>query len=265
MVKRSGFLKKVFLALLAFFGIGIIAYYVAIYPNYTVPIMMYHHVEPLDHHEANWVNPQNFERHMAFLKKNKYRIMTLSELVEMTIKDEAPPRHAVVITFDDGNSDNYHNAYPILKKFSIPATMFVPSAFIDKEGFLTAQNIKEMVSSGLVSVGSHTVNHEYLPPLNEEQRRIEIEVSKTELENLTGKPVEILAYPIGGFSDEIKTMVRNAGYKAACSTNRGYDRLNRDVYELKRIRFSNKDDSDLTLWWKLNGYYNLFRKAKNPF
>jgi hypothetical protein len=60
-------------------------------------------------------------------------------------------------------------------------------------------------------------------------------------------------------------MVRNAGYKAACSTNRGYDRLNRDVYELKRIRFSNKDDSDLTLWWKLNGYYNLFRKAKNPF
>ena len=70
---------------------------------------------------------------------------------------------------------------------------------------------------------------------------------------------------IGGFSGLIKDSLKNAGYKGACATNRGYDRYNRDVFELNRVRLSNNDDSDFVLWAKLSGYYNLFRKAKKPY
>ena len=60
-------------------------------------------------------------------------------------------------------------------------------------------------------------------------------------------------------------MVKQAGYDSACTTNRGDDRFNRDIYELKRVRFSDQDDRIDYLWMKLSGFYNLFRKAKNPY
>ena len=72
--------------------------------------------------------------------------------------------------------------------------------------------------------------------------------SKRNIEKQVGKEVQFLSYPIGGFSEEVKKLVRESGYRGACTTNRGYDRLNKDVYELKRVRFNNKD----------NKYYYVF-------
>jgi len=66
-------------------------------------------------------------------------------------------------------------------------------------------------------------------------------------------------------SFDYKQIVEEAGYKGAAATNRGYDRFNKDAYELNRIRFSDKDDRNDYLWIKLSGYYNLFRAAKKPY
>ncbi len=244
-------------------GVGL--FFLAIYPRYTVPIMMYHHVQDLDHHEANWISPKNFEYQMAFLRKYHYKVLSLAELVNLTKHGNPPPRHAVVVTFDDGNADNYENAFPVLKNYKIPAAMFVPSGLMGDKDFLTWPQVKEMAGSGLVEIGSHTVRHGYLPDLPPEKQRHEIAQSKVDLEEKLGREVEFFAYPSGGFNDGIKAMLKSAGYDAACATNRGYDRQNRDVYELKRIRFNNRGNSDFVLFWKLSGYYNLFRKAKNPY
>ena len=96
-------------------------------------------------------------------------------------------------------------------------------------------------------------------------RRTEIVDSKRRLEEEIGVRVAHFAYPTGGFDEEIKEMVKQAGYDSACTTNRGYDRFNRDLYELKRVRFSDQDNRVDYLWMKLTGFYNLFRQAKNPY
>ncbi len=229
----------------------------------VVPILMYHQVEDVDGHRLNWVGVDAFKQQMDFLKRYNYNVISLETLVSAINHGEILPKKSVVITFDDGYENNYINAFPLLEKYGFPATIFIPSDFVGKEGYLNLEQMREMTAS-VITMGSHTQSHQYLPDLTADEQLVEIVSSKWALEKKLGHPVDFIAYPIGGFSNEIKEMVKKVGYQAACTTNRGNDRLNKDVYELNRVRFNNKDNNCLYLWAKLSGYYNLFRTLKNP-
>ena len=88
---------------------------------------------------------------------------------------------------------------------------------------------------------------------------------KKMIEDHLGHSIDYFAYPTGGFTQEVKGIVKAGGYKAAVTTNRGKDRFNIDLYELKRIHMNESDDtySGFVLWSKLSGYYNLFRHFKD--
>lgn len=255
--------KSVFILVAILIGfIGITSYYLK--DKYVVPVLMYHNILPCDEEcPANTVSPQAFKYQMEFLKKHGYNVLTVKELVDGIIAGDKFEHNSVVITFDDGNEDNYLNAWPVLKKLNIPAMSFVSPHHIGKPGFMTWPQVKEMDLGGF-EIGSHTMTQAYLPEVNGEQLVWEVVASKGILEHKLGRPVDYFAYPIGGFSEKIKTEVRDAGYKAAFATNRGYDRFNKDVYEINRIRVKS-DDSDIELWVKLSGFYNLLRKLKHPF
>lgn len=232
--------------------------------HYVAPIMMYHSVGYTEELKSNTVSPQNFEWQMAYLKDHRYRVLSFDELVRLTVNGEPLPRKSVVITFDDAYEDNYTYAFGILKKYGYPAIIFSPSDLIGQKEYLNWEQVREMAKSG-ITFGSHTRLHSYLPDLSVEKQREEIIGSKRVLEEHLGAAVDYFAYPIGGFSESIKQIVKEAGYKGAAATNRGYDRFNKDVFELNRIRFSDKDDRNDYLWIKLSGYYNLFRAAKKPY
>ncbi|MEW6378722.1 MAG: polysaccharide deacetylase family protein [bacterium] len=71
----------------------------------------------------------HFERQIAFLVKN-YHVMSLDEIMERSQKGESL-RGCVAITFDDGFKDNFEKAYPILKKYQVPATIFVTTSYVE--------------------------------------------------------------------------------------------------------------------------------------
>lgn len=232
--------------------------------NRVVPIMMYHHVAPAETSRADTVSLRRFEWHMDYLKTHRFHVIRLDTLVEAIRQGKKLPSKSVVITFDDGYEDNYTQAFSVLKKHGFPATLFVSSDLINTPGYLTTAQIQQMRAHG-VDIASHARTHVYLPDLPREKQREEIRESRRLLEKELGITVKYLAYPSGGFSEEIKQFVQEAGYQGACTTNRGRDRFNRDVYELNRVRFSNKDDRLDYLWMKLTGFYNLFRSSKNPY
>jgi peptidoglycan/xylan/chitin deacetylase (PgdA/CDA1 family) len=91
-------------------------------------ILGYHKVSPDAHPFFEPVHPDSFEQHMMFLSRC-YRVMSLQELVARSVRGEVPER-AVAITFDDGYRDNYDYAFPILKKYNLPATIFVATGAI---------------------------------------------------------------------------------------------------------------------------------------
>lgn len=239
--------------------------------RHVVPVLMYHSIgiPRTDRDRLNTISPARFEQHLAFIKRHGYRVLSLDEYYSYASQKIKFPPKSLVITFDDGYEDNYTHAYPVLKKYRVPATIFV---IVDKAlrlekydnlPLLKPDQLLELSRHDIL-IGSHTATHAYLPESSAENLRKEIFLSKQLMEALLRKPVEYLAYPTGGFNDAAKRALKEAGYKAAFTTNRGRNRLNQDLFEIKRIR-PNNHDSDFVFWVKISGYYNLFRSTKNPF
>ncbi len=92
-------------------------------------VLAYHKVSPDPHPFFPPDHPEVFEQHMQFLKRC-YNVLPLIELVERSRRNDLPDR-AVAITFDDGYRDNYDYAFPILRKYGLPATVFVATGSIE--------------------------------------------------------------------------------------------------------------------------------------
>ncbi len=101
----------------------------------------------------------------------------------------------VVITFDDIPENVYTNAYPILQNKNIPFTIFVCVDFIDKVGFVKKDQLLELSSSPLCTVGAHSMTHVNFSKI--EDCKWEIINSKNLLEQIIGKEIKYFAYPYG--------------------------------------------------------------------
>jgi peptidoglycan/xylan/chitin deacetylase (PgdA/CDA1 family) len=259
-------IKNICLALLAVIIIGSIGYSNWLRDRYVVPILTYHHVgiPSGSKWRLNTVSEKSFEYQMNFLRRHGFHVIGFEELVEGIEEGQQFARNTVVLQFDDGYEDNYQYAFPILKKYSFPAMIFLISDKIGAPGFLTWDQVKEMEKYD-IKAGAHTRHHVYLPRVSLAQAKEEIVGSKKVIEDHLGHRIDFFAYPSGGFTPEIKQILRDAGYEAAVTTNRGKDKFNNDLFELKRIHMNNTDDeySGLILWFKLSGYYNLFRHLKH--
>ena len=150
----------------------------------------------------------------------------------------------VALSFDDGFLDNYTNAFPVLKRLSLPATFFVSTGFIDGSGDAEAEarfcaerfrtrwtpamswdHLKGMVDAGY-SIGSHGVAHGRLSQLTEAELKEEVEASKRRIEEVLVVPCRYLAYPFGRWSDvdgPALEAVRCAEYEACFSAVRGFN------------------------------------------
>ncbi len=234
---------------------------------YMVPVLMYHSVNPKTNQQMRSliVSPESFERQMRFLKSQRYNVVTLEEVSRlMHDKKKAPPK-TVAISFDDGFKDNYIYAYPVLKKFGLPATIFVIYNEVGRPqgDRLNWEQIREMQASGLIAIGSHTLGPEPLIDIKSEaELRRQIIDSKKMFEERLKTPVDGFCYVGGLFTPHIKELVKEAGYKYAVATALGRDYSSYDPYAIKRVRVSPSSDNLFDFWARLSGYYNSFRKHK---
>ncbi|MDD5355814.1 MAG: polysaccharide deacetylase family protein, partial [Candidatus Omnitrophica bacterium] len=206
-----------------------------------------------------------FDRQMRFLKLNNYNVITLEGLAYLIKEKKRIPKNTVVITFDDGHMDNYENAYPILKKYNLPATMFVIVDKLSQPNFMTIEQIKEMSGSGLVTIGSHTLTERYLPKIKEENDlKSEIFDSKHKLEAILNRPVNCFSYPIGGFNKKVRQLVIDSGYSVAVTTSPGLNYPNDDPFAIKRVRISESSNNYFVFWFETSGLYKyLLELRKN--
>jgi peptidoglycan/xylan/chitin deacetylase (PgdA/CDA1 family) len=203
------------------------------------------------------VEPFEFEKQMKYLIKNNWTFFTMSELVEK--KDELPAR-SIAITFDDGYEDNFTNAFPLLKKYNIKATIYLVvdrhnkewsskrkeknnTGELKNEPKLLDEQIHELISSGLIEIGSHTMNHDNLPNLNVDDKRNEIYNSKLIIEEKFKIKCNSFCYPFGLYDKEDIQTVKDSSYTNATTTKKGIDNLAKsNIFELRRITISGKDN-----------------------
>jgi len=205
------------------------------------------------------VTPEEFERQLQYIEEN-YTVIPLEEAIEYLQTDIKKVSGSIVITFDDGYSDNYYNAYPLLKKHNFPATIFLISNFIKNNvnKYLSPSQIHDMKNNN-ISFGSHTVSHQILTNLTEEGIVREIKGSKDMLELQLGQKINFFAYPVGtrvDFNDKIVEVVKACKYSCACSNMYGMNGKNADIFALKRIGIETTDNFFI-FKKKLNGALNI--------
>ena len=96
-----------------------------------IPILLYHSIgdAPADSCRPWYVGTAIFEAQMNLIAELGYTCLTISELVDALDHDRLPSK-PLAITFDDGADDFEINAAPILRRYQLPSTMYVPTTFI---------------------------------------------------------------------------------------------------------------------------------------
>lgn len=206
-----------------------------------LPIIMYHYVEYVKDagdfiRKSLDIVPHAFENQLKTIDDNCYETYFVRDIPDILDGKKPHNEKSVILTFDDGYEDFYTDVLPLLKKYHIKATLYVVYNFIDRKGFLSKKELNEIVGSGLVEIGSHTLNHRYLKNLSADTQRSEIFESKTKLEKLLKIPVNTFAYPYGAFDDRTVELVKEASYSAAVSVIRGVTQSIDNQFILYRIR-----------------------------
>jgi peptidoglycan/xylan/chitin deacetylase (PgdA/CDA1 family) len=173
-------------------------------------------------------------------------VTSLRDFVSALEADTFFPDRSVVITFDDGFENTFDQALPILETHAMPATFFLVSGQLGKSSewmghspspahrLMDWSQAFELQRSGF-ELGSHTCSHPRLTDIDPVEARREIEVSKRELEDRLGCPIEAFAYPFGVHDNAVRDLVREAGYRCGCSTLSGFNDSNADRFSLRRI------------------------------
>lgn len=209
--------------------------------NINIPILCYHDVTPNnpDNNEL-LVNPEKFKEQLQYLKDNNYTPISLDEFYDYLRNNQPIPEKSVVITFDDGYKGNYEYAYPLLKEFKFPATVFVISNYVGAPDFMTAEQLKEMSDNG-IEIESHTFKHDDLSKLDETQQLETLKKSKNDLEKIIGKPIDFVAYPFGRHNSNTRIAAEKAGYKLGFNLNGNFADRKDNNFNIDRIYVSNND------------------------
>ncbi len=203
----------------------------------NVPILLYHYTPP------------NFATQLQYLADHHYTGITLDQLVNALTGGGALPAKPVIITFDDGYSDQM-KAFALLKQYRMPATYYIINGGPASnwcigagrtnstcgDSYLSWDQVRELDASGLITIGSHTVDHANLASLPPDKQRMEIFDGKAQLEGQLGHKVHHFCYPYGSYNATTIALVREAGFTTATTTLPGTYQNASNLLTLYRVR-----------------------------
>lgn len=235
-------------------------------------VLQYHHIST-DTPRSTSVSPEEFRQHMEYLREGGFTILPLEDVLQALQQNGPLPDKAAVLTFDDGYRSVYDVAYPLLREYGWPFTVFVPTGLITATPGLYASwdQLREMGEHG-ATLANHTVSHAYLLDRSTyasesawlEGVGREITQAETRLEQETGQSHRILAYPYGEFDPAIQQLVTELGY-VAMAQNSGAINARSDFTALPRFPFSGIYASLRTFATKVNALaFNVIREPASP-
>ena len=215
-------------------------------------VLVYHTIssppEPLP---ANIdVAPDRFATHLAWLARNR-QVASLEQVLATPAT-----KRLVSITFDDGFRDNLTVALPLLEYFKMPCTVFVTADFIGKEGYLSASELKDLAAHPFVTIGAHGFSHGHFTEMTKEEARHELVTARYCLEDITGKRVDLHAWPFGSCNAGLERLSLECGYRAAWTVWRGANRQ----HSLWRVPLGRNDDL-LRFIAKISQFYFPLKKV----
>lgn len=262
-------------------------------------IFSYHEIaeksETLDSTYA--VSAANFEAQMKWLIDEGYHFIKIDDIINARKHNTPLPSNAVLITFDDGYQSVYDNAFPILKKYQIPTVIALVGSWlqatdkvdfdghlIDRSKFLSQNEIKEMIASGLVEVGSHSyflhrgvlgnsqgnmepaaTTRQWLPEKaayeddkNYQQRVYEdLKTNNDFLKKYVGQRPRVMVWPYGEYNTDVRKIAENLAMPIGLTLDDGSNTAITPLWGLRRILVTQKmlnTDMGLNMWERNKNY-----------
>ncbi|MBW0256731.1 polysaccharide deacetylase [Bacillus sp. F2HM] len=199
-----------------------------------LPILMYHSISSGN---SLRVPKSEFASHMKWLKENDYVTLSPKEAYQVLTTNSIPSEKCVLITFDDGYTDNYTKAFPILKQYGMKATIFMIEQSIGRPHHLTDAQMDDMLSNG-ISIESHTIHHLELNRLSQKQQEEELKGSKAFFDQRFSQQTIMVSYPVGRYNEDTLKLAKEAGYELAVTTEPGHAKKEQGMMSLHRVRVS---------------------------
>jgi len=209
-------------------------------PVTYVPILYYHYIRinpnPLDRVGFTLSTPPAmFRAQMQYLANHGFHVISLHDAVVAIKNHSGLPSRPVVLTFDDGYTDFFTVAAPVLQSHGFTATSFVVSGRMGWYGFMTPSQVVAADGMGF-TIGAHTVDHMALAAQAPALATWEMKQSKLTLEELLGHPVVDFAYPYGSFNQYDMAQAKSLGFETAVSTMSGTTHYAGQLFLLSRMR-----------------------------
>lgn len=243
--------------------------------NYSrwIPVLMYHKIpdHEIESQHKIYVTKQNFEKHLQFFKSRGFETLTFSDLKkfrtgELSFKEF--PKKPLILTFDDGYTDNLQNASPLMKKYGFKAQLFLlANQGINQNSWdvNSTEPAHEIVSGkdrqkwleSQFEIGSHGFSHEKITQLSNQDAIKELSESKKSLEQEFNKPVNVYAFTYGITDNNSAQLAQSTGYEYAVNTDTGGLLLEEEPYSIFRVNVF-PDESSWSLFKKTSAWYRKY-------
>ncbi|GAA4354006.1 polysaccharide deacetylase family protein [Hymenobacter saemangeumensis] len=247
-------------------------------PDY-IPVLMYHKIPdaPLASKHQIYVTRDNFAQHLAYFKKRGLTPITFADYLRFA-RGETPlsqfPGRPIILTFDDGYTDNYTNLLPLMQQYGYRGVLYLLGDFDlrynkwdadtdpdePRAEIMDAGQKQAFVAAGW-EIGAHTLSHPRLSTLPLAEAAQEIRESKARLEAGLHTTVETFAYPYGDLNPAVKQAVRAAGFALGIATDTGGMHLEDDRMQVFRVNmFPNETPG--SLFKKTSPWYRKYYRWK---
>ena len=184
-----------------------------------VPVLCYHQVRDYKSSDSktsrDYIVPVGaFTDQMKLLADSGYHTILPGQLYEYLITGKELPAKPVLITFDDTRLDQFTAALPALNKYDFKAAFFIMTVSLGKPGYMNKEQVKQLADEGH-TIGSHTYDHKNVKTYTADDWVEQVQKPSSQLQTITGKPVEYFAFPFGLCTQELSIP---KGLKIFCST-----------------------------------------------
>ena len=219
----------------------------------TIPVLCYHRLGGAKSKMV--VSAAQFESQLEWLARNDWHVVSLADLAEFLAGRKVLPQRSVAITFDDGYESVYRHAYPLLKRYGYPATMFIYTDFIGSRDAMSWPQMDEMLRSGLIDIQSHSKSHRNLTERGAEEPEAryratvesELRTPRTVIERslaTQGHKVRHMAYPYGDANETVLEAMPRGGYELGLTVQPGGNPFFASPLLLKRVMIFGDHDLD---------------------
>lgn len=207
--------------------------------NISIPVLYYHSIANVPENTAV-LHPDRFVEQVEYLVQQGYQVLSLNDFFKILENKMPSPPKPVLLTFDDGYIDNYTTVMPLLKKYNMPATLFLSTGLVETERYLNWDQVKELAKAGW-DIQPHSITHSRLYMLSPEKQYEEIMESRRVIEENLGTVADVYCYPYGEFNQTTLNILKQNNFRYAFTIMYGRTTPDQDPLQLRRVFVSGAD------------------------